>query len=86
MSLVDSAHDNLFAASDSKFFFVCLSALLWQLMRFNILQLLNKLRYHSQGSEGKEITDADILKWANNKVKASGRTSRMESFKVNNFP
>ncbi|GJM86656.1 hypothetical protein PR202_ga02535 [Eleusine coracana subsp. coracana] len=56
-------------------------ALLWQLMRFNILQLLNKLRYHAQGSEGKEITDADILKWANNKVKASGRTSQMESFK-----
>ncbi|OEL12528.1 Fimbrin-5 [Dichanthelium oligosanthes] len=56
-------------------------ALLWQLMRFNILQLLNKLRFHSQGSQGKEITDADILNWANSKVKASGRTSRMESFK-----
>jgi len=56
-------------------------ALLWQLMRFNILQLLNRLRSHSQGSQGKQITDADILNWANNKVKASGRTSRMESFK-----
>ncbi|AQK74291.1 fimbrin-4 [Zea mays] len=56
-------------------------ALLWQLMRFNILQLLNKLRFHSQGSEGKEISDADILNWANCKVKASGRTSRIESFK-----
>ncbi|KAL6911385.1 hypothetical protein ACP4OV_000190 [Aristida adscensionis] len=56
-------------------------ALLWQLMRFNILQLLNKLRFHSQGSQGKEITDADILNWANSKVKASGRSSRMESFK-----
>ncbi|KAF8737530.1 hypothetical protein HU200_014075 [Digitaria exilis] len=56
-------------------------ALLWQLMRFNILQLLNKLRFHTQGSQGKEITDADILNWANSKVKASGRTSRMESFK-----
>jgi hypothetical protein len=52
-------------------------------MRFNILQLLNKLRFHSQGSQGKEITDADILSWANNKVKASGRNSRIESFKVN---
>uniref|UniRef100_A0A0E0GC89 Calponin-homology (CH) domain-containing protein n=1 Tax=Oryza nivara TaxID=4536 RepID=A0A0E0GC89_ORYNI len=39
------------------------------------------LRSHSQGSQGKEITDADILKWANSKVKASGRTSQMESFK-----
>nr|CAB3450902.1 unnamed protein product [Digitaria exilis] len=56
-------------------------ALLWQLMRFNILQLLNKLRFHPQGSQGKEITDADILNWANSKVKASGRTSQMESFK-----
>ncbi|XP_044440839.1 fimbrin-4 isoform X1 [Triticum aestivum] len=60
-------------------------ALLWQLMRFNILQLLNKLRFHSQGSQGKEITDADILSWANNKVKVSGRNSRMESFKDKNL-
>ncbi|XP_047044198.1 fimbrin-4-like [Lolium rigidum] len=60
-------------------------ALLWQLMRFNILQLLNKLRFHSQGSQGKEITDADILSWANNKVKASGRNSRIESFKEKNL-
>ncbi|XP_021811150.1 fimbrin-1-like [Prunus avium] len=53
-------------------------AFLWQLMRFNILQLLRNLRSHSQG---KEMTDADILNWANNKVKSTGRTSRMESFK-----
>ncbi|KAK6118751.1 hypothetical protein DH2020_047498 [Rehmannia glutinosa] len=53
-------------------------AFLWQLMRFTMLQLLKNLRSHSQG---KEITDADILNWANNKVKKSGRTSRMESFK-----
>ncbi|KAL6561181.1 Fimbrin-5 [Orobanche minor] len=53
-------------------------AFLWQLMRFSMLQLLKNLRSHSQG---KEITDADILNWANNKVKKSGRTSQMESFK-----
>ena len=52
---------------------------MWQLMRFNILQLLKNLRFHSQG---KEMTDADILNWANNKVTSTGRTSRMESFKV----
>ncbi|WOL13660.1 fimbrin-1-like [Canna indica] len=52
-------------------------AYMWQLMRFNILQLLKNLRYHS----GKEITDADILKWANSKVKSARRNSRMESFK-----
>ncbi|XP_010270120.1 PREDICTED: fimbrin-5 [Nelumbo nucifera] len=57
-------------------------AFLWQLMRFNILQLLKNLKIHSQG---KEITDADILNWANAKVKSSGRSSQMESFKDKNL-
>ncbi|KAA8526568.1 hypothetical protein F0562_008229 [Nyssa sinensis] len=57
-------------------------AFLWQLMRFSMLQLLKNLRSHSQG---KEITDADILNWANSKVKSSGRTSQMESFKDKNL-
>ncbi|RVW70228.1 Fimbrin-5 [Vitis vinifera] len=57
-------------------------AFLWQLMRYNMLQLLKNLRFHSQG---KEMTDADILKWANNKVKRTGRTSQMESFKDKNL-
>ncbi|KAG4399833.1 hypothetical protein GLYMA_08G305500v4 [Glycine max] len=54
-------------------------ALLWQLMRFTMLQLLKILRSDSQG---KEITDADILKWVNRKVKSTGRTSQIESFKA----
>ncbi|KAK8939691.1 Fimbrin-like protein 2 [Platanthera guangdongensis] len=53
-------------------------AYLWQLMRFNIMQLLKSLRFHSQG---KEMTDTDILNWANRKVKSSGRTSGIDSFK-----
>ncbi|XP_062200465.1 fimbrin-2-like [Phragmites australis] len=54
-------------------------AFLWQLMRYNILQMLRNLRFHSNG---KEITDNDILAWANKKVKDSGKHhSRMESFK-----
>uniref|UniRef100_A0A2P2IX20 Uncharacterized protein MANES_12G054300 n=1 Tax=Rhizophora mucronata TaxID=61149 RepID=A0A2P2IX20_RHIMU len=53
-------------------------AFLWQLMRCNILQLLKNLRSHSHG---KEITDADILQWANTKVSESGRQTRMDSFK-----
>lgn len=61
---------------------VPITAFLWQLMRFTMLQLLKNLRSHSQGKEGKEITDADILKWANNKVKKADRTSQIESFKV----
>ncbi|GMY09753.1 fimbrin-5-like [Fagus crenata] len=56
-------------------------AFLWQLMRFTMLQLLKNLRSHSQDKEGKEITDVDILNWANNKVKKAGRTSQMDSFK-----
>lgn len=53
-------------------------AFLWQLMRFNMLQVLNNLRFHSQG---KEITDVDILNWANCKVKSVGKSSQIESFK-----
>ncbi|KAJ4835306.1 Fimbrin-5 [Turnera subulata] len=56
-------------------------AFLWQLMRYTMLQLLENLRSHSSQSQGKEITDNDILTWANNKVKKSGRKSHMESFK-----
>ncbi len=48
-------------------------------MRTSILQLLKNLRTHSKD---KEITDADILIWANNKVKESGKTSCIENFKV----
>ncbi|KAI3688491.1 hypothetical protein L2E82_46110 [Cichorium intybus] len=51
-------------------------AFLWQLMRFNMLQLLKHLRSRSQ-----EITDGYILRWANRKVKSTGRISQMESFK-----
>ncbi|ONK69248.1 uncharacterized protein A4U43_C05F20870 [Asparagus officinalis] len=57
-------------------------AFLWQLMRSNILKLLKNLRGHSLG---KEITDVDILNWANRKVKKSGRTSQMDSFKDRNL-
>ncbi|WOH04163.1 hypothetical protein DCAR_0623571 [Daucus carota subsp. sativus] len=57
-------------------------AFLWQLMRFNMLQLLKNLRSRSQG---KEITDSDILTWANEKVRSAGRTSQMESFKDKNL-
>ncbi|KAK7373524.1 hypothetical protein VNO80_06937 [Phaseolus coccineus] len=53
-------------------------AYLWQLMRCNILQLLKNLRFHSHG---KEITDADILQWANSKASSSGSQCRINSFK-----
>lgn len=44
-----------------------------------MLQLLKNLRSHSQG---KEITDADILVWANKKLRNTGRTSQIGNFKV----
>ncbi|GJW16055.1 fimbrin-2, partial [Tanacetum coccineum] len=53
-------------------------AFLWQLMRFNMLQLLKYLRSYSTG---KEFTDADILDWANTKVRSTGSQTCMKSFK-----
>ncbi|KAB2075198.1 hypothetical protein ES319_A07G205200v1 [Gossypium barbadense] len=72
-SLVNVAGNDIVAGNKK-----LIIAFLWQLMRFSMLQLLKNLRTHSQG---KEITDADILNWANNRVKKAGRTSQMESFK-----
>lgn len=57
-------------------------AFLWQLMRFSMLQLLKNLRSHSRY---KEITDTDILNWANQKVKSSGKSSQTGSFKDKNL-
>lgn len=57
---------------------VLLAAYLWQLMRYNMLQLLKNLKLHMG-----EVADGDILQWANAKVRSVGKTSSMESFKVN---
>jgi cell division septal protein FtsQ len=54
-----------------------LAAFLWQLMRHSMLLMLKKLKV-----QGKEVTDAEIIAWANDKVKVAGKTSRMESFRV----
>ncbi|XP_057780953.1 fimbrin-2 [Salvia miltiorrhiza] len=57
-------------------------AYLWQLMRCNTLQMLQLLKnLRCRHSSKKEICDADILGWANSKVKNSGSQSRMDSFK-----
>jgi len=48
-------------------------------MRFHMLQLLKSLRSRTLG---KEMTDADILSWANRKVRTMGRKLQIESFKV----
>ncbi|KAJ0261636.1 Fimbrin-3 [Hirschfeldia incana] len=51
---------------------------LWQLMRTHMLQLLKNLRSRTRG---KDMTDTEILSWANRKVKIMGRKSQIESFK-----
>jgi plastin-1 len=48
----------------------------WQLMREHIVQTLKSL---SQG--GKDITDSDIILWANSTVKSSGKATTMNTFK-----
>ncbi|KAJ1888486.1 fimbrin, partial [Kickxella alabastrina] len=51
-------------------------AIVWQLMRANIIQTLASLSTH-----GREITDADMVKWANQVVASSGgRASPIRSF------
>ena len=50
--------------------------LVWQLMRRNIIQTLASI---SKG--GKEVTDSDIVRWANETVKKGGKSSTMRSFK-----
>lgn len=51
-------------------------ALVWQLMREHVVQTLKSL-----STATKEITDADMIEWANKTVKASGKSSTMSSFR-----
>ncbi|VEU22908.1 DEKNAAC104030 [Brettanomyces naardenensis] len=50
--------------------------LVWQLMRRNINNTLAGL-----AKNGKELTDAEILNWANEEVAKGGKSSRIRSFK-----
>lgn len=51
-------------------------ALVWQLMREHVVQTLKSL-----STATKEVTDADMIEWANNTVKAGGKSSTMTSFR-----
>ena len=51
-------------------------ALTWQMMREHIIQTLKSL-----SSGGVEITDNDMISWANSAVAASGKKSSMANFK-----
>ncbi|KAJ3281291.1 hypothetical protein HK104_000099 [Borealophlyctis nickersoniae] len=50
--------------------------LVWQLMREHVITTLKSLT-----SGGVEITDADMVKWANETVARGGKSSKMSSFK-----
>lgn len=50
--------------------------LVWQLMRRNINNTLSSLSIN-----GKEVSDMDILKWANSMVTKGGKSSTIRSFK-----
>lgn len=50
--------------------------LVWQLMRRNINNTLSSLSIN-----GKEVSDMDILKWANSMVTKGGKSSSVRSFK-----
>jgi len=52
-------------------------ALVWQLFRFHVVSILKGL----SKNKGGEITDNDIIKWANETVAASGKSSKMDHFK-----
>lgn len=49
--------------------------LVWQLMRRNIVVTLKSL-----SSTGRDLTDADILKWAKEKIAKGGKTTTVRSF------
>ncbi|KAF7724452.1 fimbrin [Apophysomyces ossiformis] len=50
--------------------------LVWQLMRENIVHTLESLT-----KAGRSVTDADMVRWANDVVKRSGKQSSMRSFR-----
>jgi len=51
-------------------------AFVWQLMRLHVITIIKSL---SKG--GKDITEEDMVRWANDSVKKAGKTSKMDSFK-----
>jgi plastin-1 len=54
---------------------LCLG-LVWQLMRKSVIKTLASL---SKG--GRDVTDADVVRWANETVKGAGKSTTMRSFK-----
>eukprot|EP01137_Pigoraptor_chileana_P034968 Opistho-2@28288 len=51
-------------------------ALVWQMMRFHVLSILKSL-----SKDGKEVSEDEMIKWANETVRKAGKSSKMDSFK-----
>jgi len=51
-------------------------AVVWQAMRYFVLHFLKRL-----AKDGKEISEAEIINWVNQKVRGAGKSSSMEGFK-----
>jgi len=51
-------------------------ALVWQLMRFHVVSILKSL-----SKDGKDVTEDDMIRWANNIVAEAGKQTRMQGFK-----
>jgi len=52
-------------------------AIIWQLMRKHTLKILDSLG----GASGRPVSDDDIVNWANNMVRGSGKTTTMRNFR-----
>lgn len=51
-------------------------AVIWQTMRHHIFSILKQLKFG-----GKEVTEDDMISWANSKVSAAGRKTTMKDFR-----
>jgi len=51
-------------------------AVVWQAMRYFVLNFLKKL-----SKNGREITESEIISWCNQKVRGAGKSTGMDSFK-----
>ncbi|KAG0373050.1 hypothetical protein BGX24_012238 [Mortierella sp. AD032] len=54
--------------------------LVWQMMRENVTQTMKKL-----SKSGRDITDMEMIRWANEAVQRGGKTSKVSSFKDSSF-
>ncbi|KAG0196293.1 hypothetical protein BGX28_010338 [Mortierella sp. GBA30] len=54
--------------------------IVWQMMRENVTQTMKKL-----SKSGRDITDMEMIRWANDAVQRGGKTSKVSSFKDPSF-